>query len=45
MRKTILIICGILFLFWLVKTDRMPSLVDIGHKIAENILPPTNSSK
>jgi len=41
MAKTILIIVGIIFLFWLVKSDHMPSLVGIGHKIAEQILPPT----
>lgn len=40
MGKNILIIVGLLLLIWLVQTDRMPSLVEIGHEIAKYILPP-----
>lgn len=38
MEKTLIIV---VLLFWLVATDRMPSLMDIGHEIAKHILPPT----
>lgn len=41
MGKNILIIIVLLFLAWVVATDRMPSLVEIGHEIAKHILPPT----
>lgn len=40
MSRNILIIIVILLLIWITNSGNIPSLVDLGHKIAENLFPP-----